>query len=695
MTVPTASGTEPQQPDPPRQGRRRWRGWWVLLAVATLALALWDRDSATEDLFVDEVEPPSASFSVAQEFALEAVPALQTETFFPGEGTFTAHAGSRHGQVAVGQRSDTAGAFVYTTDPAGEVWISGSIEVAERAWVGDVSPWMDTFVIGGAIAGPGMGSSVPTLWSGNVGGEFRVEEHPFPGPGRVDRLRVVHGDMYLMGQGAAPFTDTFASGSARFGRLLVGRPGSWSDITPDGFNVIVNDIVGYGDGLVAVGGDIDGAVAWWLAAGSDEWVTIDLGDDVATGAAMTTEEGLVVSVLTVSPEGDPSTSLLAGTAPRSLTAVGSPLRAAIRKIEPYAGGVMGSSVAGDDGTGLWWYRFGEAWTAIRVGAFVGLDRIVHDATATPDLVAFGSAAGQPAMWSGGVTEPRILRRFTPPEWEFVSLLPGGANRVLDIGTHLFAYRNALDAGTVWVSSNRSPWHGVETVDGFGLAGATGSDDGWVMFGETDTMGVVYEVYRNGELMVHLLPGDSIRHAARSGSVLAVLASSGAGPVRIELVDGTERGRTALDHLPARILQAGPMLVGGEFGAGVVTVSRDGGESWEPLAGTHVAVGWTGRRTLLVSEEGQVNVLYPETLELKPLADVDPTRSMVWADGVLVASGSEFRLVARASGEVADVAPGVDGGIDGVFERPISGPGGYVLVTERGFPALYRWVGPPP
>lgn len=661
------------------------------MAVAVLVLAFWDREPDAQEPGVDEVEPPSASFPTSEELALDAVPVL-FETFFPGEGGFTAHSGSIHGQVAVGQRSNTPGAFVYTTDPAGEMWTPGSIEVAERAWVGDVSPWVDTFVIGGAIVGPGMGSSVPTLWSGTVDGEFRVLEHPFAGPGRVDGLRMVGGDMFLMGQGAAPFTDTLAVGSARFGRLLVGGPGTWSDITPEGSNVIVNDVVGYGDGVVAVGGDIDGAVLWWLAAGADEWVTVDLDGNVATGATMTSEEGLVVSVLQASPNGDmTTTTLLAGNSPGSLATIGSPLREVIGSVEPYSGGVLGISVAADGNAGLWWYRFGEGWAAIRTGARVGLDRVVGDVTTSPDLVAFGTAADQPVLWSKSPTEPQVLASSTDSEWEFVSLLPGGATQMLDIGTHLFAYRNTLDAETVWVSSG-GPWRAIEIVDGFGLAGATGNEAGWALFGETDTAGVVYSVSVVEPLSIQLVPGASIRHAERAGSLLTVLAITDAGPVRIEFLDGAERGREPLDHLPARILQAGSLLIGGEFGAGAVTVSRDQGQSWVSLPGTHVAVGWTGRRTLLVSDEGIVSVLYPETLELMPLADVDPARSTVWGDGVLVASGSEFRLLASPTGAAIDIAVGVGSGIEGVFGRPVAGPGGYALVTERGLPALYRWVG---
>lgn len=689
VTVPTASGTEASGSPPPDDSGRRRRGWVVLVVLAVVAVALWDREPPTEEISAEEVGPPSVTYPEVRELALAAVPALRSETFFPGDGTFTAHARSIQGQVAVGQRSRRPGAFVFTTDPAGETWTPGSIEVAERAWVADVSPWMDTFVVGGAIAGPGMGSSIPTLWTGTEAGEFRVEEHPFPGPGRVDRIRVVHGDMFLMGQGAAPSTDTREPGSARFGRLLVGRPGAWSDITPDGFNVIVNDVVGYGDGLVAVGGNHEGAVVWWLASGSDQWVTIDLGPGMATGATMTSETGLVVSAFTSSPEGETVSLLFAGDAPGSLAPVGSPIRARIGDIASYDGGVLGTSVP--DGASLWWYRFGKGWATIGVGAVVGLDRVVLDATTTPDLVAFGSAAGQPVLWSGGLAEPQVLDGSTVDEWEFVTLLPGGATQVLDVGTHVFAYRNTLDAETVWVSSNRSPWRGIETVDGFGLAGAAGNDDGWTLFGETETAGVVYSASANEPLSVQLVPAASLHHAVRVGSVLTVLATTDAGPVRIEFVDGAERFREPLDHLPARILQAGPILVGGEFGTGTVTVSRDEGRSWESLPGTHATVGWTGRRTLLVSADGVVSVLYPDTLDLMSLDDVDPSRSIIWGDGVLEASGFEFRLVARPTGEAVDVGVGAESGIDGVFERPIAGPNGYVLVSERGIPALYRWM----
>ncbi|MFP5333664.1 MAG: hypothetical protein ACLGHX_15055, partial [Acidimicrobiia bacterium] len=507
IQVPTASDSPPTT----QQRRKRGGKWWlgVIVGVAVAASIVGERTPSTQPT-VDALDPPSVDFVVPA--TPQVVPyALPVETFFPGDGSFTTISSSIHGRVAAGQRTDTAGAFVYTADPGGERWERQDIDVGERAWIGTSAAWTDGFVVGGAIVGPGMGSSVPTLWYGVPDGDFGVLEHPFAGPGRVDRLRVVLGDMYLVGQGAAPFSDSDDTGDARFGRLLTGRPGSWTDITPSGFSVLVTDVFGSSDGIVAVGGDSDGAVVWWRADPRADWTSFRLGEGTATGLVRVEDGRLVVAVARTTPEGERATQLFVGDHPRTLVANPSTVGARIDWLQAVPDGVIGGD-ASTEGAG-WVYRFGDGWSRISLGDGTDLDRHVRAAETARGVVLVGSAAGQPVMWTMPPGAPSLAAEAIDTGWQPVSVLPGDSTTVLDVGSYLFAFENSLDVGTVWVAAEDGAWRATETVPGFGVAGATQHADGWVLFGETGYAGVVYE--GGSETSLTVIPGLSVRYAAKA------------------------------------------------------------------------------------------------------------------------------------------------------------------------------------
>lgn len=683
IQVPTASQSPPTTP----QRRNPVGKWWlgVVVAVAVASSIVGERTPSTQPT-VDALDPPSVDFVVHA--TPQVVPyALPVETFFPGDGSFTTISSSIHGRVAAGQRTDTAGAFVYTADPGGERWERQDIDVGERAWIGTSAAWMDGFVVGGAIVGPGMGSSVPTLWYGVPDGEFGVLEHPFSGPGRVDRLRVILGDMYLVGQGAAPFSDSDDTGDARFGRLLTGRPGSWTDITPPGLSVLVTDVVGSSDRIVATGGDADGAVVWWRTDPEAGWASVRLGEGTATGLVRTEDDRLVVAVARTTPKGDPTTHLFAGDHPRALVANPSPIGVRVDWLQAVPDGVIGGAASSQG----WIYRSGDGWSAISLGDGTDLDRDVRAGETARGMVLVGSAAGQPAMWTMPPGAPSLAAEAFSTGWESVSILPGNSTTVLDVGPYLFAFENALDVGTVWVAAEDGAWRATETVPGFGVAGATRHADGWVLFGETGYAGVVYEGGTKTSLTV--IPGLSVRYAARTDDHLIMLGITDRGPVRVEKTSGTEPDIQPIEFLPARIVAGDGFLIGASFGVSPLWTSTDGGITWIETAGEVDLLGSTGAQVWVVSSSGWlVEAGTDGIVPVVPLASGD---IVLWGDGAAVTMPLGVVAYDGSAEAVLRVGTDVASGMTGVFQELVPGPGRYALATDRGDLALFRWVGWPP
>ncbi|MDX1447530.1 MAG: hypothetical protein R3246_00570 [Acidimicrobiia bacterium] len=697
ISVPTAV-EKPTDPSPPGGGPgRRWVGWLAIVVVALLAVVALEPESETSAEATDPVDAPSVTFP--DDATVAAMPDLDREIVFPGEGRVVALAGSLSGQVLVGQRSEPAGAFVYTADPAGMEWSPAPLAVAERAWVGAVSPWIDGFVIGGAIVGPGMGSSVPTLWAGLAGGEFSTIEHPFPGPGRIDRIEVIGGDLYLVGQASAPFTDTGRDGVARFGRLLVGRPNEWTDITPPGASVLVADIAGFDDGLVAVGGDDGGAVLWWTTDPSSEWSTIRLGAGLATDV-VAYPASVVVSARATRSDGVVVSRLLAGASPDALDPVGFPVEVPIDGLVPVDGGVLGGSPAEARGSGLWLHREATGWEPVPLGRSLPGARVAYAGASPGVLTVVGSSAGQPAIWTGSDLPSRVNLESGSRQWQFVSLLPtvprtvsDASPTVVSTGTYLYAFTDSLDVRTLWVSSASGPWRAFETVDGFGFVGATEHPGGAVVFGDTGYQSVVYEFSGTSAPEVHVLPGLAVRHAARGDGGLTVLGVEEGTPVRLRLEDDGAAARQDLGSLPARITVADGVLIGASFGEPGIAVSHDDGVSWRTVPHVFLPEGMPGRPVLVISTTGEVLALDPHTMELTSTGHgLESNRVVNWGSGLVVERGLSPIVVADPEEGTSSLDLGVSEGMRGVFVRVVAGPGRYVLVTERGTPALYRWLG---
>lgn len=674
--------------------------WVVLLAL--IVGVFWSGEDPVESPSL--IEPPVTQPSAGDVVVADGLVRFTSEVFFPGGGEFTAMAASPHGRVAVGEQSDQGGGFVWTT--GGEQWTLRDIEVSERAFLSSAVPYLDGFVVGGAIVGPGMGSSVPTLWHGLVDSDFTVVDHPFEGPGRIDALRVIDGEWYVIGQGAAPFTETLRPGAGRVGRLLHGWIGNWDDITPPGSNVVVTDVVGVDGGIVAVGGDAEGAVVWWRPDGAIDWAPVPVGRGVVTDVLAHPEGGLVASIRTLDSDGTVRTGLMRAESPRAWTAEGSLLRRDVGWIHAVPGGVIGGSLgeSGVDG-GLWGHRFGNGWTPVDLS--VVSPAVARGASVFGDTVVFGRAAGQPVLWSTSLAQdaPDVVAPREGHAWDFVASLPGDADRVFDTGGHLVALAGILDPGTIWVSGDEGSWNGIEVVSGFGLAGVFEQSGRLLMFGETPSAGVVYEI-DNGGHRVHLLPGLSIRHATLRGPTLVVLGTGPEGPVRVDLVNGEVQDRLQLASLPARIFEFDGLLVGTGHASPMTewSLSTDLGTTWTTFEIPISTAGVSSERLIVVTAEQPPRVLTVDaaTLELTEVSvagDVvlDSSASpgstlMTWGDGITAHGPSVLRVLDDLSGETFDVPLGPENGMWGVFIAPIPGPGGYALVSEEGERVIYRWTG---
>jgi hypothetical protein len=681
-------------------------------AIVVLVAGLWAGEERINAPSTGPIESPTGSFpEIEPQLGRSIVyPEFSQEVFFPGNGEFTALARSIHGFAAIGRQFIGSSGFVWTANPTAEEWTRRQIEVAERAFLGDVVAFVDGFYIGGAIVGPGMGSSIPTLWGGSVDRDFTVLDHPFAGPGRIDALRVIGGELYVIGQGSAPFSDTLRPGTARVPRLVAQRAEGWVDLTPTGSNVIVTDVVGFEDGIVAAGADADQALVWWQPDSAADWVVIEVGvpRGVVTDIATHPEVGLVASVRTWDSDGTVRTQIFRAETPRGWVAEGEPLRRDIGWIEPVTGGVLGGPIGGSENRGVWGYGFGIGWEPIEYRSAPG-GTVARGMGETLGGVLFGGDAGQPVLWSGSPTpyEPGITVPGAQEVWEFVTHLPGHSTQVVHTGRHLVAYGSALDPGTVWTSVGDQPWRGVEVVPGFGISGVNPRPGGLLLFGETTSLGVVYDISDDGTWWdVRILPDMSIRHASVRGTRTVVLGVGDDGPERIELSDGEVVERTLLASLPVRIIEHDGVLIGTGSARPIpeLAISTDMGSTWRTFDVPVFTAGVSSGRLVVVTADRprRILVLDPVSLELVEVVTADAvtfgsTESpgsalMTWGGGVAAHGPSILRVTDDLSGETVTVPLDVEDGMRGVFLSPIPGPGGYALVAEAGQTVIYRWSG---
>ena len=718
ITVPTAerTGTEPP-PRPASGGRLRWV---VSVVVAVTVAATWggeERISAPSS-----VETPGTSLQttgVADALAPTVeVPRVWNQSFFPGAGTFTGVAVSGHGTVAVGRRAMSDDAFVWTAGPAGGgEWRERVIEAGSEAVVLDVVAYLDGFVIGGALTEPGLGTSSPALWYGTAESDFAVMDHPFEGPGRIDAVRVIGGDLVVLGQASGPFADNLTPGTARFGRVLVGRPGAWEDVTPDGFSVIVTEVIGTARGWLAVGGDAAGAAIWWRSDPATEWadVTPDgFERGVVTDVVSHPDGGFAAVARTWDSDGTPRSHLLRADGPGGWVAEGEPLRRDVGWIEPVPGGVIGGGFdsigTATDSNALWTFAFGGSWEFVHVTEARPPGRWPTSLRSSSAGVIAGTAAGQPVLWTDGSGSPLPVPEafVTDPVWEAVGALPGSEFRLVDTGVHLFAVRPAIDPRSVWIATDGSDWSRVEVDPWFVLSGFGETSDGPVLWGTSGPEGIVYDIADDGSRWaIRRLPRMTISHVGERDGTLLIFGTGPDGPVRLEHTrDGSEARSVPLDDLPSLMIEHGELLIGVEYArpADGLRLSRDQGETWVGIDVPVFTIGASAGRLVIVTAEPDQRILVldeatPDVIEVpRPSELVFGSDSglratiMTWAGGVVARGPSVLRMLPDLTGTVEDLSLLPASGLRGVLVDLVPGPRGYAIVSEAGESVLYRWVG---
>lgn len=718
ISVPTAEPRTGAKPPPGPAGRLRL-GWLAVVAGVSLAAVMWGGDD-------QPTAPSSGPVSLPVTELSERVPDVAasstvdvsrdwSQRFFPGDGSFTGMATSPTGAVAaVGQRQVLGhGAFVWVLASPGEAWTERSLETGDRAVVRDVAAFEDGFVIGGAIVEPGSGTSTPTLWFGRpFGTDFTVRDQPFAGPGRVDGVRIIEGELFVFGQAGGPFSDNLDRGSARFGRVFVSRQREWEDITPPGFSVIVTDLVAADDGLLAVGGDAEGPAVWRREASEGGWQRLFGGggeNGVITDITTHPAGGFVATARFNDDRESVRTVVLHGLDRGRWTTLGSPLRRDVGWIEPVANGVVGGafdSLGGVSSSGrLWTFDFVSGWDFVEVARVWWEPRWPTTLRGYTHPYVYGSAAGQPAMWQAdassefAATIPIVIDR----RWTLVGQVPA-SGAIVDTGEHLYALGSTVSPASLWFSTVGSAWREVTLDPGFVLGGVGESADGALVWGQTEVGGVVYDIADDGSRWaVRSLDGYEVRHVSDVGGDRVILADAAEGSVRIDITpDGLVTNE--IPRLPPRVASAGDVLVGFDHARPVfgLAVSADLGASWHTIdvpvftlaesdGGILVVTAEDDRRILALDtasfEISEVHVDRPLSFAaIHGLASVLPT----WSGGVVADGPVVVRLRLDTGAEVVDVRPGPHLGLGGVFVATVPGPRGYAVVSERGTPVLYRW-----
>lgn len=718
ITVPTADErtAAPPPPDPPRGGGVSWVG---LVVILVLGVALWgseERSTAPTGEVVDPLVAEADRVGPSDSGASAIVPSDWSQTFFPGEGTFTGYASALQGEVAVGQRRLPGGdAFVWARAHPRPTWTMREIERASQAVVRDVIPYQGGFVIAGAVVEPGSGSSTPTLWFGTATSGYSIGDQPFVGPGRVDRVTEVDGELILVGQRSGPFADNLAPGAARFGRVFAGSPGDWRDITPPGLSIVVTKVIKFDDGLLGVGADLDGAAIWWLAQNEAEWERVLQGEDdrgVVVDVVRHGDGGLVALLRTWDDRHNPRSALLRASVPSRWFPASPLLRRDVGWIAPTAGGVYGGVFDSLRHTGssplLWTLPFGGDWEFVEVAeewADFGPTELRGGEVDSVGTI-YGSAAGQPVLWhpESDFTPPQPEWEVTAQQWSAIGQLPEPEMTVVDTGRYLVGFPPSTEGAEIWFATDGADWRRVPVDPSFRLRGVGESADGLLVWGDTVISGVVLEAFDDGaRWSVTPVGGRSVRHVITDGDRRSILAVGGDGSVRIDVLADGRAFASPVPDLPERIVAHDDVLVGFDHARPVdaLQVSVDGGASWTTVRAPVFTVGASGETVLVVTAETPNRILAvdPATGDLVE-AGVSPVRFdsdsalgthlSVWAGGIFAPGPSLVSVTPDLAAIRISVPLDPDTGLAGVFRSPVPGPRGYAIVSEAGTPTLYRW-----
>ena len=723
ITVPTAQQRSGATPPRPPGGHGSVRGLVALIATVAVTMLAWGgRESPSSPTMTDAGEPvlsagesPTADESAAAELTRSAAEIEWEDTYFPGTGAVTGAATSIHGMAVVGQRRFPGGeAFVWTRAPGSDQWVGGTLEGGANAVVRDVEAYVDGFVVAGAIVEPGSGTSVPTLWFGTAGSAFTVRDRPFAGPGRIDQVHVIAGRLVLVGQAAGPFSDHLQPGAARFGRLLSGSPGTWTDLTPSGASVVVSDVVEFADGLLAVGADSGGPLAWWRSEITEEWSATRIASDeraVAVDVVSHPDGGFAALVRTWADRDTPVSTVFRAEHPEVWDQTGLPLRRALGWIEPSDSGVVAGAYDSvgptADSPVLWHLGPLAHWSYERVVSDRGTLARTELRGARGDTV-FGSVASQPVVWHPRGTNDggMVVSPESSNEWRRAGPLPAESLDVIDTGRHLIAFARPPDAGGLWISADGQEFRRVNVHADFDLGGVGETDAGAMLWGQIGSAGVIYDVgAEDGSVLAtRTLPATSVRHVSESRYGRRILAETPSGPARIVFGDRGDQTVTAVPALPPRIVDHAGVLIGFDHvrPIGSLMFSPDRGDSWRRLKVSGFSLATSQGALVVVSGDRRMWAVQLDTFEVHEVdvpdrVTFDSTPALGaflpgWVGGFIVDGPAHLAFGADLAPILTNVSTAVESGMLGVFVGAVPGPRGYAVVAEGGQSVLYRWNG---
>ncbi|HSJ27148.1 MAG TPA: hypothetical protein VLB67_02990 [Acidimicrobiia bacterium] len=637
-------------------------------------------------------------------------------THFPGEGSFV--------DVAVGDTGSVAIAHI------GAAWSSGA--GAPMVWAHDGSEWRTLELEDSARARPvsvafdgelvvvvgtvGDESPTATVWSGPLGGPLGIVDRPFASPGRLEVVRVLDGRLVIVGRlTSTPFDPTHTS------RVLTGRPGDWTDITPPGSGVVVNEVMTTGQEWVAVGGSGNRAAIWHSSDGGAAWSEVRPETD--PGTMMTDVAAVGPDIYAIARQVDNDSRLLRHREGVWLP-VGEPGSRAISWIGTVGGELVGGQVAAHRDRPhlpyLWRLLPTDRW------AIVSMQNPEHAtggwttvfAAAADDLLV-GSSLGQPAIW-----HPSSVTTVTMPDvpdgirqWELVATLPWPNTYVWVEDDVLLAKGLSDDAErqpspTAFVSEDGSTWEALPLPDDWTFSGMRRVAGKTVVVGSDQWDVAVGVLEDDGFRTLAAAPGRLSGFDAHDDEViLYVRLASTTTRFTVPLNPELPVTETVLSWNPVNVMPLGDGLVlaaesvGDDWPPGALRVSVDGGRRWTAIdirpwhvlrLGDEVVIvtgdpPQTSYRLVLDDDVGVEPVTLPD--EFLGLGNSHLFQYLFdWAGGVAtreVDAGLLWLPSLRADPVTIDVSPAT--GFNGAFLWPTDG---YVVASEGGEPVLYRWLGLP-
>jgi len=638
-------------------------------------------------------------------------------TIFPGAGAFTGVMTGSAGGVAFGSASSTRygpPALVWTSGPELDEWWEAQLEGGNGAIARAAAVDEDGMLLVGARLAETTGEPAPTVWVGTPSEGFRIVDVTWDGEGYLESVAVA-GDRYVVtGQAAALRPDRFGRRPERAGRVLVGVPGEWIDVTPPGTSVVVSKVLVTGDEWVAVGGAGESAVIWRSPDEGATWETTLPGGD--PGAVVTDivgdDDGRLTAVATAVNEFGGQATHLFRSVGKSWERLANAGNRDMRWIIPVSGGVAGGPgvdrplVVTGGPASISEFGFETGWTTTYLpetgapvmganSAFDGLDGFL-----------VGTVGLQPAFWTRSaitVVPPEVVRRH----WQRLGPLSSRTSMALSAGDRIVDFTPELDR--LAVTTDGAEWESLDLPDGFDVDRFAGEGPLIVAAGTEQTGVVILVIDADNQVRRRAgFPGDRILGLhLEDGTIVLFYSGSGDAFLARMTVGGDEPPQVQpLPVLPEQLVFFDDGLIAGtvaELQSYRAILSTDGGVTWQTLdvaaayvvsvGGQPVAATGRGPTTFVRLDPGPPARPVAFDVDFGEMGDNEFIRS--WADGLYVfdQDGTRIRYLPRIGADIVDIPLTPAAGFDGVIQA--LAPDGLAVATESGEFVLYRWLGTRP